>query len=106
MQPRLFIDNRWNTGVKNRQATSNDEIADPSSSSSDDDDERNHNRREFSVNFPFNHIGDTGQFDYINATDKLELTIIPHQIIIVLLQGPSKTEFKLRLLDHNFDLIL
>jgi hypothetical protein len=58
------------------------------------------------VNIPFARHRAPNDFDYINATDDLELTIIPHQIIIQLLQGPSKTEFKLRLLDHNFDLIL
>ena len=40
------------------------------------------------------------------ATDDLELIILPHQIIIQLLQGPSKAEVKLRLLNKNFDVIL
>lgn len=58
------------------------------------------------MNIPFASQRAPNTFDYIHATEDLELTIIPHQIIIQLLQGPSKTEFKLRLLDHNFDLIL
>ena len=85
VQPRLFVHNKWSAARKNRTTVvnSNEEIqdcecSDSSSSEDDDDDQRNHNRREFSVSFPFDHIGDTGQFDYINATDKLELTIIPH----------------------------
>jgi hypothetical protein len=44
--------------------------------------------------------------DIDQATDDLELIILPHQIIIQLLQGPSKAEVKLRLLDKNFDVIL
>ena len=44
-------------------------------SSSDDQD------NEFQVNIPFTRTR-LNHFDYINATDDLELTIIPHQIII------------------------
>lgn len=44
--------------------------------------------------------------NYIHATDNIENVILPHQLIIQLLQGPSKSEVKLRLLNMNFDKIL
>jgi hypothetical protein len=45
-------------------------------------------------------------FNYTQATDNYERIILPHHILISLLQGPSKTEFKLKLLDEGIDQIL
>ena len=56
--------------------------------------------------YPYLQSADSTSLDYLQATDNLENIILPHQLIIQLLQGPSKSEVKLRLLDMNFDKII